>query len=84
MFCRMYFTGNNGYQNFLVFAPILSSIILHSNKKDNNCILTRIPYEKIKLFDTNIEQTMSNLANGRVILTCNNYVLVQKMFLFIV
>ena len=29
----MYFTGNDCYQNFLVFAPMLSSIILDSNKK---------------------------------------------------
>ena len=27
--------------------------------------------EKIKSFDTNLEQTMSNLANVRVILKCN-------------
>ena len=30
---RMYFTGDDGYQNFLVFAPMLSSLILDSNKK---------------------------------------------------
>ena len=30
---RMYFTGNNVYQNFLVFAPMLSFLILDSNKK---------------------------------------------------
>ena len=29
---RMYFTGNDGYQNFLVFAPLLSFLILDSNK----------------------------------------------------
>ena len=28
---RIYFTGNEGYQNFLVFAPMLSSLILESN-----------------------------------------------------
>ena len=36
MFGRMYFTGNNGYQIFLVFAPILSSLILNYNKKVTN------------------------------------------------
>ena len=30
---KMYFTGNDGYQNFLVFLPMLSSLILDSNKK---------------------------------------------------
>ena len=30
---RMYFTDNDGYQNFLVFAPMLSSVISDSNKK---------------------------------------------------
>ena len=30
---RMYFTGNDGYQNFLVFAQMLSSILLESNEK---------------------------------------------------
>ena len=33
---RMYFTGNDGYQNFLVFAPMLSSLILNSNRKVTN------------------------------------------------
>ena len=36
MLGRMYFTGNNGYQNFLVFATILSSLILNYNKKVTN------------------------------------------------
>ena len=30
---RVYFTGNDDYQNFLIFAPILSSLILDRNKK---------------------------------------------------
>ena len=34
--------------------------------------------EKIKLFDTILEPTMSNLANGRVKLKLSNSVLVQK------
>ena len=28
---RKYFTSNDGYQNFLVFAPMLSSLILDRN-----------------------------------------------------
>ena len=74
----MYFTGDDGYQNFLVFAPMHSSLIFDSNKKVTNLISTEISSEKNKLFGTNIEPTMSNLANGRVTLKYNNSVLVQK------
>ena len=30
---RMYFTANDGYQNFLIFLPMHSSLILDSNRK---------------------------------------------------
>ena len=65
---RMYFTGDNGYHNFLVFVPMLDSLILHSNKKVTNWISTGISPDKIKPFGTNLEPIVSNLANGRVIL----------------
>ena len=65
---RMYFTGNDSNQNFMVSFPMLSSITLVSNKKVTSLILTRISSEKINPFDTNLELAMSNLANGRVIL----------------
>ena len=71
---RMYFTGNDGYQNFFSFAAMLSLLILDSNKKVTNSISTRISSEKIKLFNTNLEPTMSNLADGRVKLKFNNSV----------
>ena len=29
----MHFTGNNDYQNFLVFAPMFKSLVLNGNKK---------------------------------------------------
>ena len=77
----MYFTEDNGYQNFLVFAQMLISLILDSNKTVANWILNGILSEKIKPFDTNFESTMSNLANGKVILKFNNFVLVQKALL---
>ena len=51
----MYFTGDNGYQDFLVFVPMISSLILDSNKKVTNWILTRLSSEKIKPFDTDLE-----------------------------
>ena len=64
---RMYFTGDNGYQNFLVFAPILSLLILNSNEKVTNWMSTGISSEKIKSFVINLEPSMTNLAHGRVI-----------------
>ena len=77
---RMYFAGNDGYQNFLVFALMLSSLILDNIKEVPNWILTRISSKNIKPFDINLEPTLSNLANGRVILKFNNSVLLQKDF----
>ena len=58
----MYFIGDDGYQNFLVFAPLLSSLILGSNKKVTKWI--SISPEKTKPFDTNLEPAMSNLDNA--------------------
>ena len=74
----MYLTGDDGYQNFLFFSPMVSSLILNSNKKVVKWTPTRIPSKKIKPFDAIIQPTMSNLANGWVILKLNNSVLVQK------
>ena len=37
---RMYFPGNDGYQTFLVFAPMLSSLLLDSNRKVTAWVLT--------------------------------------------
>ena len=74
----MYFKGDNGCQNHLVFSPMLSSLILDSIKKVTNCILTRISSEIIKTFDTNLELPIDNLPNGRVILKSSNSILVQK------
>ena len=54
---RMYFTGDNGYKNFIVFAPILSSLILDSNKKVTNWMSISISSEKIKPFHNDLEPT---------------------------
>ena len=62
----MYFRGNDGFQNFLVFVPMLSSLVLDSNKNVTNWIFTGILSENIKPFYTNLKHIMSNLANGRV------------------
>ena len=59
---------------------MFSSLILHSNKKFTNWISTGMPFEKNELFDTNLEPTMFNLANGRVILKSNNPDWVPKIF----
>ena len=77
---RMYFTGNDCYQNFLVFVSVLRYLVLDSNRKVTSWISTGISSKKIKPFDTGLEPTMSNLANGRVNLTSNNSVLKQKTF----
>ena len=74
----MYFTGDDGYQNFLVFAPMLSSLTLDNNKRVTNWILTGVSPEKIKPFATNPEPTMPNLVNGRVILKFSDSVLVKE------
>ena len=76
----MCFAGNDDYQDFQVFVPMLSSPILDGNKKAINWILTGISSKKIKSFDSNLEPTISNLANSKVILIFNNSVLVQKQF----
>ena len=72
--------GNDGYRNFLIFAPIHSSLILDTYKKVTNWISTVTSSKKIKLFDTNLEPTMSSLANGSAMLKFNNSVLVHKSF----
>ena len=48
----MYFTGNDGYQIFLAFAPILSSLILDNNKKVTYWMSNGISSKEIKPFDT--------------------------------
>ena len=65
---RMYFKGNNVYYTFLVFVPMLSSLILDSNKNVINWISAGISCEKFNPFDTNLERTIFDLADGRVIL----------------
>ena len=57
---------------------MLSSLILGSNTKVTDWISTGISSEKIKPFDTGLEPTRSNLANGIVNLKFYNSVLVQK------
>ena len=76
----MYFTGDDSYQNFSVFALMLSLLTLEQEKSSG--YQPDLSLEKIKSFDTNFEPTMSNLANGTVILKLKNSVLVQKILLY--
>ena len=62
----MFFTGKDGYQNFLVFASILSFLVLDSNRKVSNWVSTGVSSAKTKTFDISIVTTMPNLANSRV------------------
>ena len=57
----MYVTSDDGYQNLLVSATVLSFLILDSNTKVNYLISTGILSETSKPFDTNLDPTMSNL-----------------------
>ena len=79
----MYFTGGDGYQNFLVFVSMLSSLILDNNKTVTIWISTGISSEKIKPFETNLCLTMSNLANDTVNLKFNNSVQNNSSLLYI-
>ena len=79
MLGKMYFTGNGVYQKFIVFGLKLSSLTL-GNKKSYLLNIKQSITQKIKLFDINLEPTMSNLANDRVILKLNKSILVQKIF----
>ena len=63
---RMYFTANDGYQK-LVFAPMLNSLTLDKNKRLLTGYRPEYHLKKNKLFDTNLELILSNLANGRVV-----------------
>ena len=74
MLRRMHFIDHDGYQNFQIFAPILSSLTLDNNKKGTVWISTGISPEKLN--DSIV--TKSNSANCRVILKFNNSILVQK------
>ena len=44
----MYFTGDDGYQNFLVFVSMLSSLTVNNNKKATNWILTGTSMKYLK------------------------------------
>ena len=68
---KMYFTGGNRYQNFQVFASVPQLLARCQSVYH---------LRKIKLFDTKLEPSMSNLANGRVIFKINNSILKQKHF----
>ena len=55
----MCFAGSDGYQSFLVFVPMLSSLTLDSNENVINWVSAGILSEKNKPFDTNRNAIMS-------------------------
>ena len=57
----MYLTGDNGYQSFTVFAPIVSSVTLDNNKNLTSWISTGVSSGKLKAFDSNFELPCLNL-----------------------
>ena len=73
-----YFTGNDSDQYFLAFALMLNPLMLDNDKKVANLISAGVSLKKIKLLNVNFAPTMTNLANGRVSIKCNNSVLVQR------
>ena len=46
----MYFTDDDGYQNFLVFAPMFSSLVLDSNKKSSTRYRSEYHPKKVNHF----------------------------------
>ena len=56
---RTHFAGNGGFENFLVFAPMLNSLTLDNNKYVPNWISPGVSSKKIKLFDTNLAPNMT-------------------------
>ena len=52
---------------FFIFTPILSSLVLGSNKKVTKWESTGISPAKMRTFDINLETTISTLADGKVI-----------------
>ena len=58
----MYFSGDDGYQDFLVFALMLSSLTVDSNKKVTNWISTKASLGKFVPIYTNLELTTNNFA----------------------
>ena len=73
----MYITCNDGYQNFIVFAPMFSSLTA-DNSIATHWLSSRISSGNIKAFNTKLEPIMCKLASNRVILKFNNSVQVQK------
>ena len=61
---------------------MFSSKVLHSNKTVTNWTWNGISPEKINLFDTDLESTMSKLANVGGILKLSNSFIMQKNFLY--
>ena len=58
MLGKIYFPGNDRYENILVFVSMLNSLILDSIREVTNLIPTAMSSEKIKPFDNDLEPTV--------------------------
>ena len=83
MLRRIYFTGNNGYQNLKDFSRMINFLTFDNNNNNNNNrkvnswnVTTGIYLQKIDC----LALIMSNLGNGRVSIKFSNPVLAQQMF----
>lgn len=62
----MHFTDDDGYENFLVIAPVLNWLIWDTNKNVTNWILTEISSQNIKPLEPTLVPIMSILAKDRI------------------
>ena len=76
---RMYFTGSDGYQNLLVFPPMLNLLIMDSNDKITKWIESGISPKNIKPFDPSLAPIISTFGVGGISIKFHNSVLVQKI-----
>ena len=69
----MYFTDNDGYHNFLVFPPMLSSVILDSNKKFTKYQLDTTVLGLTKLFEFKSEIVIGWLRKNETIVNLDKF-----------
>ena len=73
------FTGNEDYQNFLVFSSMLDSVTQDNNNQNViNSISSQISPENIGPFGSSLAPIMSNSGNSKVSMKHNNPISVQR------
>ena len=85
MVAGLYFTGDDDYQNFLVFLPMLNSLTLdNTNEEVTNWISTGISPDKNEPFCSTLVPLRSNLGNGKIILNLTTPIKCKKMFVYFI